>query len=151
MVFGSPDMLGGGPSTGGGSLGQLQEGVRIQRESSLQLEVPLRSFRSPAVSTWVSLVLEGNVVEAKKTSADLGDYPIVLTRSLQQARNWLKTNARGQRRYGLLASSGARRLRADGLGEILNATDREQIAHWYLNGPGDIRASFALEVPANEY
>lgn len=25
------------------------------------------------------------------------------------------------------------------------------IAHWYLNPPGDIRASHALEVPANEY
>jgi DUF2075 family protein len=25
------------------------------------------------------------------------------------------------------------------------------IAHWYLNPRGDIRASYALEVPANEY
>ncbi len=58
---------------------------------------------------------------------------------------------RGQRRCGLVTSSGARRLRADGLGEILNATDGMDIAHWYLNPPGDIRASYALEVPANEY
>jgi hypothetical protein len=42
-------------------------------------------------------------------------------------------------------------LRADGIGEILNASDGADIAHWYLNGPNDIRSSFALEVPANEY
>jgi len=52
---------------------------------------------------------------------------------------------------GLLASSGAKRLRADGLGQVLSATDGQAIAHWYLNPPGDIRSSFALEVPANEY
>jgi hypothetical protein len=52
---------------------------------------------------------------------------------------------------GLLASSGARRLRADGVGEVLSATDGPAIAHWYLNPRGDIRSSFALEVPANEY
>lgn len=52
---------------------------------------------------------------------------------------------------GLLASSGAKRLRADGLGQMLSATDGQAIAHWYLNPPGDIRSSFALEVPANEY
>lgn len=55
------------------------------------------------------------------------------------------------RRYGLLASSGARRLRADGIGTLLHATAGAEIAHWYLNEPGDIRSSFALEVPANEY
>ena len=78
-------------------------------------------------------------------------YPIVLTRSLGAARYWLKKAVRGERRSGLVASSGARRLRAEGLGEILNATDGIDIAHWYLNPPGDIRSSHALEVPANEY
>src|SRR5262249_23676592 len=64
---------------------------------------------------------------------------------------WLRGKGRGERRYGLLASSGARRLRADGLGEILEATADSAIAQWYLNDRDDIRSSFALEVPANEY
>lgn len=51
----------------------------------------------------------------------------------------------------MLASSGARRLRADGLGEILQANDGPAIAQWYLNDRDDIRSSFVLEVPANEY
>jgi DUF2075 family protein len=42
-------------------------------------------------------------------------------------------------------------LRADGLGVELIATDRADIAHWYLNPPGDIRSSFALEVTTNQY
>src|SRR5262249_3691508 len=73
------------------------------------------------------------------------------TRSLSTARQRLRTLGRGNRRFGLVASSGARRLRADGLGQILHAGDRDEIAHWYLQPHGDIRSSCALEVPANEY
>jgi hypothetical protein len=75
----------------------------------------------------------------------------MVTRSLDAARQWLRSSGRGKRRFGLVASSGARRLRADGLGQILQAGDRDEIAHWYLQPPGDIRSSCALEVPANEY
>ena len=75
----------------------------------------------------------------------------MITRSLQRAKEWLRQHGRGERRYGLLASSGARRLRADGIGTMLHAAAGAEIAQWYLNEPGDIRSSFALEVPANEY
>src|SRR4029077_15338739 len=70
---------------------------------------------------------------------------------LGQAKTWLRERGRGERRYGLVASSGARRLRAEGLGVTLNASAGAEIAQWYLNPPGDIRSSYALEVPANEY
>ena len=36
-------------------------------------------------------------------------------------------------------------------GIILHAAASDDIAHWYLRPPGDVRSSFALEVPANEY
>jgi len=103
------------------------------------------------VSEWVARVLEGSETEAAAIASNLGPYPILLTRSLHEARAWLRSQGRGKRNYGLAASSGARRLRADGLGQILRATDRNEIAHWYLRPPGDIRSSCALEVPANEY
>ena len=141
----------GGPSTGGLSIGELPTGVRQRAEPTLQLLVPLRSFRSPALADWVRHVLDGDAAQALAVSSDLGSYPLVLTRSLQQARDWLLLNTRGERRCGLLASSGARRLRADGLGVTLHANDGPEIANWYLNPPGDIRSSFALEVPANQY
>ena len=50
-----------------------------------------------------------------------------------------------------MTSSGARRLRAEGLGVTLHASAGDEIAQWYLNPRGDIRSSYALEVPANEY
>lgn len=62
-----------------------------------------------------------------------------------------EARGRGERRYGLVASSRARRLRAEGLGVLLNAAAGNEIAQWYLNPRGDIRSSYALEVPANEY
>ena len=104
-----------------------------------------------AVSGWANAVLDGRADSSAQLHAELGDYPVVLTRDLAEARAWLLRQARGERRCGLVAASGARRLRADGLGMLLSATDGLDIAHWYLNKRGDIRSSFALEVPANEF
>jgi hypothetical protein len=145
-----PDVIHGGQSTAGLSLGPVP-GLRVHEELGLRLLVPLRSFRSQRVSDWVDRVLEGDAFEAASLAEQLGAYPIMLTRSLNSARKWLRNNGRGKRRFGLVASSGARRLRADGLGQILHAGDRDEIAHWYLQPPGDIRSSCALEVPANQY
>jgi Uncharacterized conserved protein (DUF2075) len=110
-----------------------------------------RSYRSPHLSAWVDLVLEGGEHDAAAAVKLLGEYPVYRTRSLSAARSWLRQTARGLRRTGLLASSGARRLRANGLGSFLNAAAGDEIAHWYLKPPGDIRSSYALEVAANEY
>jgi Uncharacterized conserved protein (DUF2075) len=150
-IHGPEDVFHGGTSTGGLSLGELPSGIVSSLAPDLRLSVPLRSYRSPAMSEWVTAVLESDLNEAKSQSAFLAEYPIVLTRSLESARAWLRERGRGERRFGLLASSGARRLRADGLGEILEATHGSAIAQWYLNGRDDIRSSCVLEVPANEY
>jgi hypothetical protein len=150
-VYGPEDVFQGGTSTGGMSLGELPIGMTIVLEPDLRLSVPLRSYRSPAMSDWVRAVLDGDLAAARTQAEILGQYPIVVTRSLDRAKTWLRERGRGDRRYGLLTSSGARRLRADGLGEILEATHGPAIAQWYLNGRDDIRSSFVLEVPANEY
>jgi len=151
VVFGPPDVLSGGPSTAGTSLGELPSRITVSVAADLQLRVPLRSFRSPTLNAWVAAVISGDYAKARETALGLTNYPLLLTRSLEDARRWLGAVTRGERRCGLLASSGARRLRADGLGETLHANDGADIAHWYLNPPGDIRSSCALEVPANEF
>jgi DUF2075 family protein len=150
-VYGPSDVLNGGPSAGGLALGDIAEEIATNEEPILQLVVPLRSFRSPQTSRWVECVLDGNREAAAALSASLGDYPIMLTRSLAITRRWLRDQARGYRRCGLVASSRARRLRADGLGVELIATDGADIAHWYLNARDDIRSSYALEVTTNQY
>jgi hypothetical protein len=150
-VYGPPDFLEGSEATAKLGAGSLSGVKSTEVDQDLELTVPLRSFRSPLLSQWVSAVLEGDAVRAADLVESLGEYPIILVRSLDLIRKWLKGAARGERRYGLVASSGARRLRADGLGITLNATDGSDIAQWYLNDRGDVRSSFALEVPANEY
>ncbi len=149
-VYAPADVLHGGASTAGLSLGNVP-GLSVQGEPGLQLLVPMRSFRSHRVSEWVDLTLAGDTSAAAAVAQQLGKYPLLVTRSLADARRWLRSVGRGNRRFDLVASSGASRLRADGLGQILRATDRDEIAHWYLQPRGDIRSSFALEVPANEY
>ncbi len=147
-LFAPPEVLGGIRSTH--ALGALTDRVVCEPQSALHLEVPMRAFRSPDFGAWIDAVLVGDRDKARAIASGL-TYPIHLTRSLTTAKAWLKRATQGERRMGLLASSGARRLRADGLGETLNATDGSSIALWYLNPPGDIRSSYALEVPANEY
>lgn len=150
-VFGPPSVIEGDRSTAFLGLGDLPSYIRVHWEDALRLQVPLRSFRSPRVAEWVAAVLDGQRDEATAIAREVGQYPIVMTRDLETARSWLKQKGRGERRYGLVATSTASRLRAEGLGVSLNATDRSKIAHWYLNPPVDVRSSYSLEVTANEY
>jgi hypothetical protein len=147
-VFGPPALFSGDRSVN--AIGPIRSGCAEVRSGSLHLEVSMRSFRSPELGGWVDALLSSKVEQAREVKGRL-TYPIYVTRSLSDAKKWLTLVAQGLRRKGLLASSGARRLRADGIGETLNATDGSSIAHWYLKPIGDIRSSHALEVPANEY
>lgn len=149
-IYGPPEMALGDQTTAHLGLGELP-GIATHEDENLTLRVPLRSFRSPLVADWVAAVIDAQAEEAAEIMSRIEDYPIHLTRSLDQARSWLKKQGRGERRFGLVASSNASRLRAEGLGVSLNATDRNDIAYWYLKPRADVRSSFALEVVANEY
>jgi hypothetical protein len=150
-VYGPPDIIKGGSASGGLTLGSIPSEIQVNTDPSLALEVPLRSYRTPLLAAWVDAVIDGDVGKARALKARMGAYPILLTRDLNALKLALREFTRGERRCGLLASSGARRLRAEGVGVILHANDRDAIAHWYLNPVDDVRSSYALEVPANEY
>ena len=53
-AYGPKEVFQGGTSTGGLSLGDLPLGMASVPEPDLKLSVPLRSYRSPAMSDWVS-------------------------------------------------------------------------------------------------
>ena len=125
--------------------------VEFRHEPDLQLRVPMRHYRCPRTTDWVAAVLEQGASKAQEIASQIDQYPLLVTRSLDAARAWLRDNQRGFRRFGLVGSSGARRLRAYGLGNTLTAQAGDEIAHWYLKPCGDVRASYALEVVANEY
>jgi hypothetical protein len=127
--------------------------LAIQKEPSLHLEVNLRSFRARKIAEWVDAALAGDATKAAAVVPDLRDFPFALTRSLATARDWLHKRARGRQRAGLVASSGALRLRADGLelSSGFRQGNRDIYVHWFLAHPPDIRSSNQLEVAASEF
>lgn len=153
MIYAAPDVVFGGESTVGRALFDQAYSYsgKLETDRQLHLGVSVRSFRCEAISRWVSLTLDGHIGEAKRLADETAEFPIHLTRNLAEMRAALTSEARGSRHVGLVASSGARRLRADGLGVTLSASDRDAYVHWYLEPKGDIRSSNALEVTANEY
>jgi hypothetical protein len=127
--------------------------LAIHTESSLHLEVNERSFRAQKLTDWVEAALAGDATEAATIVPDLRDFPFAITRSLATAREWLHKRARGQQRAGLVASSGAIRLRADGLelSSGFRQGNRDMFVHWFLAHPPDIRSSNQLEIAASEF
>ena len=109
--------------------------------------VSLRSYTAERLAVFLDALLEPNAVRAREIMAGLGEYPIVMTRSLLSARDWLRRRQRGTRRTGLVASSGARRLLAEGL----DVTTDLAVDNWFLNPADDVRSSYFLEVPATEF
>jgi hypothetical protein len=119
--------------------------IWLQRDDDLDLSVPIRNVRDGAGARWVDAVLRGAPEEASAI-ADGADLPFHLTRDLGHMRPALRHLARGRRRAGLVASAGARRLRAEGLG-----VQAEDVTDWFLRRWPDVRASDALETFATEY
>ncbi|MGB2808049.1 MAG: DUF2075 domain-containing protein [Sedimentisphaerales bacterium] len=113
----------------------------------LHLAVSMRSFRSEHVSLLVKQMLDLNIKGASKTLRKINKYPIVITRDLGKAKKWLKKQARGSERYGIVVSSQAERLKPHA---IFVKSPMNPI-HWFLNGKDDIRSSYYLEDVATEF
>ena len=113
----------------------------------LHLKMSMRSFRSEKVSIFVNQLLALQKEEAKATLGEIERYPIVLTRNLETAKQWLKEHSRGSERMGLLASSKAERLKAIGI----NVRYQPDFVHWFLEDDTDIRSSNCLEDTLTEF
>ncbi|MCU1234881.1 MAG: hypothetical protein JWP63_2848 [Candidatus Solibacter sp.] len=147
-VFVSPQAIHSDPTNQADLLfGEQQRDIQISEDSALHLEVSLRSYKAQAVSEFVAHSLSHQVDKARSALTSCPDFPIVMTRHLQEARGWLKRRQRGTRRIGLIASSGGRRLRAHGL-DVRTELDVE---NWFLNPSFDVRSSYYLETPATEF
>ncbi len=131
----------------GNALDIINDQERLHIEPSLHLSMSMRSFRAEKVSLFVHQLLDLKKEEATQTLKDLNNYPIVLTRSLDVAKKWLKSHARGSERYGILASSKAERLKAISI----NVRYQPDFVHWFLEDENDIRSSNALEDTLTEF
>lgn len=132
----------------GYSFEKLVDGINFKTIEDLHLSVSLRSFRSEKVSAFVRALLDGKLEDAKNMYRQFkNDYPICITRDLEVAKAWVKSKAKGSQRFGLIASSGAKRLRKYGVW-VQNKIDAP---NWFLNGKEDVRSSYFLEETATEF
>jgi hypothetical protein len=132
----------------GKAIASLSGRPDVTTAKHLHLAVSVRSFRAENVSRFVKAVLDCDRGLAKSVLASmLAKYPVVLTRSLPAAKRWVRAQARGSERYGLVASSGAQRLKPHAV-DIRVDVDPVQ---WFLSGPEDTRSSYYLEDAATEF
>ena len=120
----------------------------VVNKDELHLSVSMRSFRAEHVSLLVKQLLDLQPEEARKTLANVdGKYPIVITRDLNKAKEWLKEQARGSERYGIVVSSQAERLKPHAI-DVKSPVDP---IHWFIDGKEDVRSSYYLEDVVTEF
>jgi hypothetical protein len=126
----------------------LSRDRRTLFEPDLHLATSVRSFRSERVSQFVKQLLDLDANGAKEILGHIVDkYPIVLTRDLNRGRAWVRRQARGTERYGILVSSQAERLKP----YAVNVKSPVDPVHWFLDGKDDVRSSYYLEDVATEF
>lgn len=150
-IFASPEAINGGDSVAGSVLFSAENSRKVHCDPMLHLAISVRAKRAETIATWVNRVLAGDNVEARRLAAEFDSFPIFVTRDLALTRSWLRKQARGTRRCGLVASSGAVRLRAFGLETSKAFRDAYSYPHWFLYPPTDVRSSYQLETVATEF
>ncbi|WP_434638251.1 DUF2075 domain-containing protein [Sulfurimonas sp. NW7] len=123
--------------------------VNANIDENLHLSVSVRSFRSEKLSDFIHSILDLDLIKSKGLYNNFlkNDYPIVLTRDFEKAKKWLKEKSIGSERSGVIASSGAYRLRPFGI----NVKNQVDAPVWFLNNRDDIRSSYFNEEVATEF
>ena len=129
-------------------LEQIKCRPNVFYSEDLHLSVSMRSFRAENVSLLVKQMLDLDLEAAEQTFRQLSkNYPIVITQDLNSAKAWLRNNARGSERYGMVVSSSAERLRP----HAIHVKAPMDPVHWFLDDKEDVRSSYYLEDVATEF
>jgi hypothetical protein len=139
--------LSGSEYAAGEVLAKLGGRAGTHFEDDLHLSVSMRSFRAESVSEFVRAVLDCEIGRASEVLKQLKNYPLVITRDLDLAKQWIRKHARGTERFGLVASSKAMRLKPHAIDIRVNIDP----VPWFLNDSTDTRASNYLEDAATEF
>ena len=120
----------------------------VHYNSDLHLAVSMRSFRAEHVSLLIKQLLDIEVEEARSTLAQIkSTYPVAITRDINKAKQWMKVQARGTERYGIVVSSQAERLKP----HAIDVKSPMNPIHWFLADKDDVRSSYYLEDVATEF
>jgi hypothetical protein len=132
----------------GDAISHLNGVSSIGYDSDLHLKSSIRSFRSENVSNFVKALLDRELELAQQHYRALKEkYPIRITRDLDKAKRWIRKQAGGTERYGMVASSGAQRLRPHAIDIRVPVNP----CHWFLKDSDDVRSSNHLEEAATEF
>lgn len=147
-VYISPQLT--APEYAEGGVNELLRGNdKVHYMPELHLAVSLRSFRAERLSDFVHALLSfaPNAAELYENVRRNG-YPIMLTRDMDEARKWLRSQARGSQQTGVLVTKVAARFKPLAV-HILPQGD-ENAVHWFLEDKADVRSSNYLEDAATE-
>lgn len=149
----APPALDGDASVAGQTL--FPEGkptpLKVRLTQNLHLSVGKRTPRAERYAEWVNYVLNGDSERAASVAPVLEQFPILLTRDFNKAKRLLADYAGETSRYGLIASSGAVRLRSEGIELKREFRNSLNYPDWFLLGSGDTRSSNQLEIAATEF
>ena len=129
------------------SLAKILPLQTTRQNQDLHLATSMRSFRAESLSKFVREVLDMEEDAAKTLAEVSARYPIKITRNLDSAKQWLRDQARGSERYGVVVSSQAQRLKPHAI-DVRVKTDPVK---WFLDGKEDTRSSYYLEDVATEF
>lgn len=122
----------------------------FSEDPRLHLEMNVRSPRAEALNQWVDALIDLRVNDARAYFESINDFPLVLTRDLNTAKQWLKDRTDEDHRCGLVANASAKRLRAWGL-DTNSLRNDSAWADWFLKPHGDVRSSNQLEIAATNF
>ena len=126
----------------------LKENRHVTFDESLHLGVSLRSYRAEKLSAFVHALLSFDESASRIYDEIKDHYPIVLTRDMAKAKEWLHKKVRGTERTGVLVTKESARYKPLGI-HILPSGD-ENAVHWFLEDKVDTRSSNYLEDAATE-
>jgi hypothetical protein len=130
------------------ALRRLRERGDFDEDRSLHLATSMRAFRAGGLSDVIRRVLDLDAEGARNSLLQMkGRYPIVLTRSVGVGKDWVRQQACGSERFGMMVSSQAQRLKPLAI-DVRASTNP---VHWFLKGRDDVRSSFYLEDVATEF
>ena len=127
----------------------LHDNSRVIYSDKLHLAVSLRSFRAETLSVFIHslLSIHNNAAQLYK-DVTARNYPVFLTRDINKARAWLRSNARGSLQTGILVTKVAARFKPQAVNVLANGD--ENAVHWFLEDKNDVRSSNYLEEAATE-
>lgn len=127
----------------------FHDNSRVIYSDKLHLAVSLRSFRAETLSAFIHslLSIHNNAAQLYK-DVTARNYPVFLTRDINKARAWLRSNARGSLQTGILVTKVAARFKPQAVNVLANGD--ENAVHWFLEDKNDVRSSNYLEEAATE-